>query len=64
MKQYLSIREVADQMGFTYQHIWNLIRRGELPAVRMGHALRIPVSALDRMCKEVIDDKGETTSAR
>lgn len=46
LERYLSIKEVAQHHGVSYQTIWVMVRAGELPAVRVGHAIRIPESAL------------------
>ena len=45
-ERYLSIKEVAERTGTHYQTIWQAVKRGELPAVRVGGAIRIPESAL------------------
>jgi excisionase family DNA binding protein len=40
-KEYLSVEEVAEIMGVTYQLIYRLVRAGEMPAVRLGKLYRI-----------------------
>lgn len=45
-ERYLSIREVALRFDVPYQTIWEMVRRGEIPAVRVRRAIRIPESAL------------------
>lgn len=40
-KEYLSLEEVADEMGVTYQLIYRLVRSGELPAARLGKLYRV-----------------------
>lgn len=40
-KEFLSLEEVADLMGVTYQLIYRLVRSGELPAVRLGKLYRV-----------------------
>jgi excisionase family DNA binding protein len=45
---YLRPREVAERLGVCTATVYTLIERGELPAVRVGSALRIPVDALAR----------------
>lgn len=46
--EQLAIRamEAANAMGIGRSHVYELIRSGELPSVRLGKAIRIPVSAL------------------
>lgn len=46
--EYLSLEEVADLLGVTYQLIYRLVRSGELPAVRLGKLYRVSKVDLDR----------------
>jgi len=39
--EYMSLEEVADFLGVTYQLIYRLVRSGELPAVRLGKLYRV-----------------------
>ena len=50
-EKYLSIREVAQAAGVSYQTIWGMVRAGELPAIRIRNAIRIPESALATLPK-------------
>ena len=45
-EKYLSIGEIAPSHGVSYQTIWGMVRAGELPAIRIRNAIRIPESAL------------------
>lgn len=45
---YMSLEEVADMLGVTYQLIYRLVRAGELPAVRLGKLYRVSGSDLER----------------
>ena len=38
---YMSLEEVAEMLGVTYQLIYRLVRAGELPAVRLGKLYRV-----------------------
>ena len=40
-KPYLSLEEVAEHLGVTYQLIYRLVRSGELPAARIGRIYRV-----------------------
>lgn len=40
-KEFLSLEEVADLLGVTYQLIYRLARSGEMPAVRLGKLYRV-----------------------
>jgi excisionase family DNA binding protein len=46
-KEYLSVEEVADTLGVTYQLIYKLVRSGELPAARLGKLYRVSKKDLD-----------------
>ena len=45
--EYMSLEEVADMLGVTYQLIYRLVRSGELPAVRLGKLYRVSRTDLD-----------------
>ena len=45
--EYMSLEEVADMLGVTYQLIYRLVRSGELPAVRLGKLYRVSRADLD-----------------
>ena len=40
-KEYLSLEDVAETLGVTYQLIYKLVRAGELPASRLGKLYRV-----------------------
>ena len=44
---YMSLEEVADMLGVTYQLIYRLVKAGELPAVRLGKLYRVSRTDLD-----------------
>jgi excisionase family DNA binding protein len=46
--EYMSLEEVADMLGVTYQLIYRLVRSGELPAVRLGKLYRVSRSDLEK----------------
>jgi len=39
--EYMSLEDVADMLGVTYQLIYRLVRAGELPAIRLGKLYRV-----------------------
>ena len=45
--EYMSLEEVADMLGVTYQLIYRLVRSGELPAVRLGKLYRVSKADLN-----------------
>jgi excisionase family DNA binding protein len=47
-----SPEQVAARLGVTRQHVWRLIRSGELKAVRIGHLLRVDPAELENFIAE------------
>lgn len=45
--KYMTLEEVSDLLGVTYQLIYRLVRTGELPAVRVGRVYRVTGRDLD-----------------
>lgn len=43
------VPEVAERLGVSRAHIYNLISRGELRAVKIGTATRVPATELARL---------------
>lgn len=48
-REMLRVTEVADALGLTRVAVWAAIRRGEIPALRIGRAYLIPRSALAKL---------------
>lgn len=46
---YYTIRQVAERHNVAYQTIWSMVKSGELEAVRIKTAWRIPESALAKL---------------
>lgn len=44
----LSVSEAADALGISASHAYRLVRRGELPSVRLGRRLVVPRVAIER----------------
>ncbi len=47
-ENYMSLEEVAEFLGVTYQLIYRLVRSGELPAARLGKLYRVSRADLER----------------
>jgi excisionase family DNA binding protein len=43
----LTVEETAQRLGIGRSFAWELVHRGELPSIRLGRLVRIPVDALD-----------------
>ena len=72
-ERLLTAGEVADQLRVSTMTIYRLIRRGELPAVRVGRNYRVRATALESyLAGQVVDpasvdldesDRGRTREA-
>ena len=51
-KEFLSLEEVADKLGVTYQLVYKLARSGDLPAVRLGKLYRVSTADLNAYLEE------------
>jgi excisionase family DNA binding protein len=48
----LTVTEAAERLGLSRTLAYQLVRRGDLPAVRLGRRLLVPRGALDRFLAE------------
>lgn len=46
-KRLLTVVETAQALGVGKTLVWDLVHRGEIPSVRLGRLVRIPVQKLD-----------------
>ena len=46
LKLSLTYRETAEALGVCERAVWQLVRDGQLPALRIGRSVRIPLSAI------------------
>ncbi len=42
-----TVPETAELLGISENHTWNLVHRGELPSIKLGHLRRVPRAALE-----------------
>jgi excisionase family DNA binding protein len=47
--QLLTVRQAADLLQLSAPFVYGLISKGQLPAVRLGRAVRVPKQALETM---------------
>ena len=47
--EVLTCAEVAERLRISQKTVYRLVRRGELPALRFGRAIRIPVAGLEHL---------------
>ena len=48
----LSVPEAAELLGISRNNAYELVKRGELPVIRLGKRLLIPRVALDKMLEK------------
>ena len=49
----VSYRDAAKMLGICDRKLWQLVKDGELRAVRMGRSVRIPARELERFVHEL-----------
>lgn len=47
-KRYLTVPELAKRWAISLAHAYRAVERGELPAMRVGQAIRVPIDAVER----------------
>ena len=60
----LSIGEVAAVLGISRAHAYELVRRGDLPRLRLGRRLVIPRKALDEFVEAATVSSRTTAQTR
>ncbi|RTI10969.1 hypothetical protein CSW30_03150 [Thermus scotoductus] len=55
----LTLQEAADALGVSYHMVWRMANAGAIRTIRIGSAIRVPISAL----KEVQEMKGALNGA-
>ena len=54
-KRLLKATEVAEILGISRSHVYNLMTRGEIPTLRLGTALRVKQSNLEEFINKSKD---------
>lgn len=49
-KRLFSLREASVILGVSSRHLQNLIRRGEIRAIRLGRRVLLPLAEINRLC--------------
>ena len=63
MDKLYTVSEAAEILRVQRDTVYNLIKRGDLPAIRMGRTIRIPESAF-RVTENTAPEKRETPDKR
>lgn len=60
VKLLLTAVETAAVLGIGRNRTYELIASGELPSLKIGHSVRVPVAALSKWVDERATDGGKT----
>jgi excisionase family DNA binding protein len=52
----LTVEEAGGRLGISRTLAYELVRRGEIPSIRLGRRVLVPIQALDRMVASASDD--------
>jgi excisionase family DNA binding protein len=55
----LSPGKVAERLGLSKPHVYNLAKSGELPSIKFGRAVRFEESAVEQFIQEHRRGKGK-----
>ncbi len=59
-KLVLSIPEAASRLGIGRNTAYEAVRRGEIPSVRIGGRILVPISALEQLLEGAVRTPGAT----
>jgi len=62
-RQWLSISELAKELGMSQMTLYRVIAAGEFPAVRIGRRLFVPARVLDRLAESALATGREVSAA-
>lgn len=62
-KKWLSIAELAIELGMSQMTLYRVIAAGEFPAVRIGRRLFVPARVLDDLAKAALASGRAVTAA-
>jgi excisionase family DNA binding protein len=46
--RYLTVPQLAQRWSVSLAHAYRVVDRGELPSMRVGQAIRIPIEAVEK----------------
>ena len=55
----LTVKEAAQRLGISHISAYGAVERGEIPAIRLGRRILVPVAALERMLDAAGSSKTE-----
>ena len=57
-RKTMKVEEAAAQLGISRNAAYEAVRRGEIPAVKIGKRILVPKVAIDRMIQEALRVEG------
>jgi excisionase family DNA binding protein len=52
----LTVEEAGTRLGISRTLAYELVRRGEIPSIRLGRRVLVPIRALERLVKSASDE--------
>lgn len=62
-RRFLSVSQLAAEVGISQMSLYRLIRAGELPAVKFGSRILVPAGVLDQLGEAALASGGTVTAA-
>ena len=62
-RRWLSIAELARELGMSQMTLYRVIAAGEFPAVRIGRRLFVPARVLDQLAESALATGREVSAA-
>jgi excisionase family DNA binding protein len=62
-QRWVAVAQVAEMLSITRREIYYMIEAGELPAIKIGRAVRIPLDALEQWIADKEVEAKESRSA-
>ena len=59
----ISVDEAAAMLGISRTSAYEYVRTGQLPAIRMGRRLLVPLKAINNLLDGLVGDRTATTGA-
>jgi DNA binding domain, excisionase family len=53
----MTVKEMAQYLGIGYNKAYDLVRKGGLPALKIGRQYRIPKAALDQWIEKTVESR-------
>ncbi len=61
--RWVAVAEVAEMLSITRREVYYMVEAGELPGVKLGRAVRIPLEALEQWIADKEAEAEESRSA-